>query len=80
MAMSRFTALAILMGLALAACGKSYSTQNVGYRGYTSGSAAPATGGKISPPSSGTSNGTGEAASSATHQLNAPVVWRMMVR
>jgi hypothetical protein len=51
----------ILLGFAAASCGKSDSTQNVGYRGYSSGAAGNGADQTISPPSSGTSNGTGSA-------------------
>ncbi len=60
MAIGRAIALAILGALTLAACDRSYSRQEVGYPGYVSASAAPA-GAEITPPSSGTSNGTGTA-------------------
>jgi hypothetical protein len=58
MAIGRITMIAIAATLALVGCDRSYSTQEVGYHGYVSGSKTTATSAKITPPSSGTSNGT----------------------
>jgi hypothetical protein len=66
MRIGRVMALSIVIGLVLAGCGRSDSVQSVGYRGYTSGNGVLPTGGTVSPPSSGTSNGTGTAVPAAT--------------
>lgn len=58
-------AVAIVVALAVAGCGKSPSAYHVGYPGYTVGSGKPPPVGHVSPPSSGTSNGTGQAVPSS---------------
>jgi len=57
MAIGRITMIAIAATLALVGCDRSYSTQEVGYHGYVSKGTTTASA-KITPPSSGTSNGT----------------------
>lgn len=53
--------LAILSMLVVSGCDRSDATASVGYPGYSRGGAAAERDGQVTPPSSGTSNGTGEA-------------------